>query len=79
VGFVTAVVVNLIMSGALLLHNTSILQVKKLPWQKTAPVACAYVGFVIFNNLSIQVNTVGFYQISKIMITPVVVLVSVEC
>jgi solute carrier family 35 protein E3 len=53
--------------------------VKKLPWQKTAPVACAYVGFVIFNNLSIQVNTVGFYQISKIMITPVVVLVSVEC
>lgn len=52
-------------------------QVKKVPWQKAAPVACAYVGFVIFNNLSIQVNTVGFYQISKITITPVVVLVSV--
>lgn len=50
-------------------------QVKKLPWTKTAPVAAAYVGFVIFNNLSIQVNTVGFYQISKIMITPVVVVI----
>jgi solute carrier family 35 protein E3 len=55
-----------------------VLQAKKLPWQSTVPVAFAYVGFVIFNNLSIQVNTVGFYQISKIMITPVVVLVSVD-
>lgn len=53
----------------------SMFQVKRVPWSKSAPVACAYVGFVIFNNLSIQINTVGFYQISKIMITPVVVIV----
>jgi solute carrier family 35 protein E3 len=38
-------------------------------------VAAAYVGFIVFNNLSIQYNTVGFYQISKIMITPVVVVI----
>lgn len=50
-------------------------QVKKVPWIRSAPVACAYVGFVVFNNLSIQVNTVGFYQISKILITPVVVVI----
>eukprot|EP00878_Enallax_costatus_P004629 GHUV01004874.1.p1 GENE.GHUV01004874.1~~GHUV01004874.1.p1 ORF type:complete len:387 (+),score=80.11 GHUV01004874.1:241-1401(+) len=49
--------------------------VKKVPWTKSAPVACAYVGFVVFNNLSIQFNTVGFYQISKILITPVVVVI----
>uniref|UniRef100_A0A383W0N7 Sugar phosphate transporter domain-containing protein n=1 Tax=Tetradesmus obliquus TaxID=3088 RepID=A0A383W0N7_TETOB len=61
--------------GMIAMAAAGMFQVKKLPWQKTAPVACAYVGFVIFNNLSIQVNTVGFYQISKIMITPVVVLV----
>jgi hypothetical protein len=49
-----------------------IFEVKRLPWARTAPVAVVYVGFVIFNNLSIQTNTVGFYQISKILITPVV-------
>ncbi|KAF8062003.1 slc35e3 [Scenedesmus sp. PABB004] len=46
---------------------------KRLPLRRTLPVAAAYVGFVVFNNLSIQVNPVGFYQISKIAITPVVV------
>lgn len=49
--------------------------VKKLPVSKSAPVAAAYVGFIVFNNLSIQYNTVGFYQIAKIMITPVVVVI----
>jgi solute carrier family 35 protein E3 len=49
--------------------------VKKLPISKSAPVAAAYVGFIVFNNLSIKYNTVGFYQIAKIMITPVVVVI----
>jgi hypothetical protein len=31
--------------------------VRKLPWTKTAPVACAYASFIVFNNLSIKVNT----------------------
>jgi solute carrier family 35 protein E3 len=49
--------------------------IKKLPVSKSAPVAAAYVGFIVFNNLSIKYNTVGFYQIAKIMITPVVVVI----
>lgn len=32
-------------------------QPKQLPWTKTAPVAGAYVSFIVFNNLSIQVNS----------------------
>lgn len=31
--------------------------VKHLPWHNTAPNAVAYVGYVVFNNLSIQINT----------------------
>lgn len=61
--------------GMLCMAAGGMFTVKKLPWSKSAPVAAAYVGFVVFNNLSIQYNTVGFYQIAKIMITPVVVLV----
>eukprot|EP00775_Hariotina_reticulata_P004049 gene4049-4296_t len=61
--------------GMMAMASANFFTVKKLPWTKTAPVACAYASFIVFNNLSIKVNTVGFYQISKIMITPVVVVV----
>lgn len=61
--------------GMVAMAAAGMFQVKKLPWQKSAQVAAAYVGFIVFNNLSIQYNTVGFYQISKIMITPVVVVI----
>eukprot|EP00879_Flechtneria_rotunda_P023139 GHRR01024464.1.p1 GENE.GHRR01024464.1~~GHRR01024464.1.p1 ORF type:complete len:357 (+),score=120.74 GHRR01024464.1:99-1073(+) len=61
--------------GMIAMAAAGVFTVKKLHWTKTMPVACAYVGFVVFNNFSIQINTVGFYQISKILITPVVVVV----
>ena len=38
------------------------------------PIAAMYVGYVIFGNLSIQVNSIGFYQISKVLGTPNVML-----
>jgi solute carrier family 35 protein E3 len=46
-----------------------------LPLRRALPVAVVYVGFLVLNNLSIQLNTVGFYQVSKIAITPVVVAI----
>ena len=37
---------------------------------QVAPLAAAFVGYVVFWNLSLQVNSVGFYQLSKIMVLP---------
>ena len=37
------------------------------------PLAAAYVGYVVLNNLSLKLNTVGFYQISKICIMPTLI------
>lgn len=37
---------------------------------QVAPLAAAFVGYVVFWNLSLQMNTVGFYQLSKIMVLP---------
>lgn len=34
--------------------------------------------FVVFNNLSLQYNTVGFYQLMKVLTTPVVVVLQVS-
>ncbi len=45
---------------------------KKLPKLSIASLAGAYVGYIVLNNLNLQMNTVGFYQISKIAVAPAV-------
>ena len=45
-------------------------QPKQLPKLKLLPLALAFVGYVVTQNVSLRLNTVGFYQISKISITP---------
>ena len=45
---------------------------------QVAPLAAAFVGYVVFWNLSLQVNSVGFYQLSKIMVLPTVAALEVR-
>ena len=45
---------------------------KKLPKMSIASLAAAYVGYIVLNNLNLKMNTVGFYQISKIAVAPAV-------
>ena len=45
---------------------------------QVAPLAAAFVGYVVFWNLSLQVNSVGFYQLSKIMVLPTVAALEVS-
>lgn len=37
------------------------------------PLCTSFIAFVVFNNLSLQFNTVGIYQLLKVLMTPVVV------
>lgn len=37
------------------------------------PLSAAYVGYIVLNNVSLRINTVGLYQISKICIMPVLI------
>lgn len=46
---------------------------KRLPKISIAPLAGSYVGYIVLNNLNLQMNTVGFYQISKIAVAPAVI------
>ncbi len=48
----------------------NLFQPKQLPKLKLLPLALAFVGYVVTQNVSLRLNTVGFYQISKISITP---------
>ncbi|KAK9844032.1 hypothetical protein WJX81_002459 [Elliptochloris bilobata] len=49
-------------------------EAKTLPKLSIAPLAGSYVGYIVLNNLNLQMNTVGFYQISKIAVAPAVLL-----
>lgn len=37
-------------------------------------MAAAFIGYVVFWNLALQLNTVGFYQMMKILVTPAVIV-----
>ncbi|KAL3146994.1 hypothetical protein ABBQ38_014961 [Trebouxia sp. C0009 RCD-2024] len=59
--------------GMLLFCQLGMFTPKKVPTLQVAPLAAAYVGYVVLNNLSLKLNTVGFYQISKICIMPTLI------
>jgi solute carrier family 35 protein E3 len=48
---------------------------KKLELRQVLTISLAFCGYVVFNNLSLLANSVGFYQITKILCTPVIVMV----
>ncbi|CAF0737932.1 unnamed protein product [Didymodactylos carnosus] len=49
---------------------------KQIPIQKVLPLSIAFCGFVVFTNLSLEYNTIGTYQLFKVLTTPVVALIS---
>jgi len=46
----------------------------RLPLLQMLPLCCFFAGFLILGNLSLAYNSVGFYQLAKIMTTPCVAL-----
>jgi solute carrier family 35 protein E3 len=49
---------------------------KSVPLTKVLPLAIAFCAFVVFTNLSLEYNTIGTYQLFKVLTTPVVALIS---
>lgn len=48
---------------------------KTVPKRKLAPLAAAYVGYIVLCNLNLNLNPVGFYQITKIAVAPAVLAI----
>ncbi|PNH06400.1 Solute carrier family 35 member E3 [Tetrabaena socialis] len=46
---------------------------KPIPQRRLVPLAAAYVAYIVLCNLSLKVNTVGFYQVMKIAVAPTVI------
>lgn len=45
---------------------------KRLGQRKVFPLAASYVGYVVLCNVSLKLNSVGFYQVMKIAVAPTV-------
>ncbi|XP_065828817.1 solute carrier family 35 member E3-like [Oscarella lobularis] len=50
---------------------------KRLEIVRVLPLSLTFCGFVVFTNLSLQNNTVGTYQLAKVLTTPCIVLIHV--
>ena len=61
--------------GLLACNAAGMFTIKKVPIRKVIPLCFAFVGFVVFNNLSLQYNSIGFYQLMKVMTTPAIVAI----
>lgn len=48
---------------------------KAVPRRKLMPLAAAYVGYIVLCNLNLNINPVGFYQITKIAVAPAVLAI----
>lgn len=61
--------------GLFLLARLGIFTPKRLDVRKALKLAVAGMGFVVFSNLSLQYNSVGFYQVMKHMTVVGVVII----
>lgn len=61
--------------GCLMFARARYFEPKKLEVSRVLSISLAFCGYVAFNNMSLLTNSVGVYQISKIMCTPVIVAI----
>jgi drug/metabolite transporter (DMT)-like permease len=54
----------------------TLFKVKRVPWTQMIPTSAFFAGFLLLGNWSLALNSVGFYQLAKIMTTPSVVLLN---
>ena len=52
--------------GLVFLTQINFFKPKRVPILEVIPLCLAFCGFVVFNNLSLQENSVGFYQLMKV-------------
>ena len=72
--FVTGLHFVVTFFGTLACEVAGMFEHKQLNHLDVLPITLAFCGFVVFNNLSLQYNSVGFYQLMKVMTTPVIVI-----
>ncbi|KAG5507109.1 hypothetical protein JKF63_05855 [Porcisia hertigi] len=66
--FITAI-------GLFICEKTGVFKAKRLPFIKILPLCMSFCGFVALTNLSLLYNSIGFYQLIKVLTTPMIVVI----
>eukprot|EP00698_Gefionella_okellyi_P020036 TRINITY_DN6236_c0_g1_i1.p1 TRINITY_DN6236_c0_g1~~TRINITY_DN6236_c0_g1_i1.p1 ORF type:complete len:328 (+),score=64.42 TRINITY_DN6236_c0_g1_i1:24-986(+) len=61
--------------GLFACERAGVFQRKEISIRAILPMCFAFCGFVVLNNLSLLYNSVGFYQICKVLTTPVIMVI----
>jgi solute carrier family 35, member E3 len=61
---------------AQVLYRNGVIHRKPLPTRAVSALAAAFTGYIVLCNVSLLVNTVGFYQLTKIMIAPTILVLN---
>ncbi|XP_002127564.2 solute carrier family 35 member E3 [Ciona intestinalis] len=62
-------------TGLYICQLMNVFSPKRLPLKDVLPLSVTFCGFVVFTNLSLQNNTVGTYQLAKVLTTPVIIAI----
>eukprot|EP00128_Syssomonas_multiformis_P018594 Colp12_sorted_trinity150504_noHs@7620 len=54
---------------------TNLFTPKRVDIRKVLPLSASFCGFVVLTNISLSLNSVGFYQLAKVMTTPCIVFI----
>ena len=65
--------------GLLLCRCVGLYRPKKLSHAAVFPISLAFCIHIVFNNLSLQYNSVGFYQVMKVLTSPCTAFLQVHC
>lgn len=60
--------------GLFLCHMAGVFQPKRIEILKIIPLCLSFCGFVALTNLSLVYNNIGFYQLIKVLTTPLLVV-----
>lgn len=61
--------------GLFACHMTGVFEPKRIEVLKIIPLCLSFCGFVALTNMSLVYNTVGFYQLIKVLTTPLLVII----
>lgn len=64
------------MGGMQLFLRFGLFEERNVQKSRLFSLAAAYVGYIVLCNLNLNINPVGFYQISKIAVAPAVLLIN---
>ncbi|XP_046742788.1 solute carrier family 35 member E3-like isoform X1 [Diprion similis] len=65
--------------GLIICEKLDVFCIKDVAIKEMVPIALTFCGFVVLTNLSLEHNTIGTYQVTKMLTTPCVVVMQAIC